>query len=344
MRPGGRPGDGPVPPAQRHRHLRRPGPDGSAVDDAAAADRRPRQLRLTGLGSGGDALHGVPDGGRRVDDDRRTGVRHGRLQAQLRRQGHRADGAAGGVSQPAGQRGQRHRGGHGHQLSAAQPGRGRAGAAAPDQAPARRHRDPASLHSRTGSAHRRQDHRAGRDPGGVRVGARVVPDPSHRPDRTGASAAQGHRGHRAAVPGRSRTGDRADQDSGHGAQAAGHRGREGPHRPGQRHPAGDRGEERVQSRCPAGTALQDDQDGGLVRHQRGGPGGRATPHAQPPRTAHRLPGAPLRGDPPADRLRPNQGGRSAAPGRGSADRHDRHRRRDRDHPVQRSRSPRRGLG
>ena len=60
------------------------------------------------------------------------------------------------------------------------------------------------------------------------------------------------------------------------------------------------------------------------------------------RAADGLPRAPLRGDPPADRLRPHQGGRPAAPGRGSADRHDRHRRRDRDHPVQRRR--RRGPG
>ena len=62
VRPGGRPGDGPVPPARRRRDLRRPGPDGAAVDDAAAADRRARQLRLAGRRPGGDALHRVPDG------------------------------------------------------------------------------------------------------------------------------------------------------------------------------------------------------------------------------------------------------------------------------------------
>ncbi len=135
VRPGGRAGDGPVPPAQRHRDLRRPGPDGAALDDAAPADRRARQLRLPGLRAGGDALHRVPDGSGGSADDVRSGIRHRRLQAQLRRQGRRADRAAGRLPEPAGQRRQRDRGGDGHQLPAAQPGRGSGGPAASDQAP-----------------------------------------------------------------------------------------------------------------------------------------------------------------------------------------------------------------
>ena len=62
----------------------------------------------------------------------------------------------------------------------------------------------------------------------------------------------------------------------------------------------------------------------------------------PPRPAHGLPRAPLRGHPPAHRVRPQPRRRAAAPGRGAADRHARHRRRDRDHPHQRRRRRRRG--
>ena len=50
-----------------------------------------------------------------------------------------------------------------------------------------------------------------------------------------------------------------------------------------------------------------------------------------------LPGASLRGDSSPYGVRPDQGGRPAAPGRGSAHRHARHRRRHRDHPLQRRR-------
>ena len=54
---------------------------------------------------------------------RRSRQRHGRISRQLRRHDPRADGAAGEVPQPAGQRCGRHRGRHGDQHSAAQPGR-----------------------------------------------------------------------------------------------------------------------------------------------------------------------------------------------------------------------------
>ena len=166
--PGGRPGDGHLPPARRRRDLRRDGPDGPAVVDAAADGRRARQLRLPGRRPRGDALHRVPDGSGRPGHDRRPGRGRGRLQAQLRRQGHRAGGAAGRLPEPAGQRGDRDRGRHGHQLPAAQPGRGGAGAAAPDQAPGRRRRRADAVHPRAGPARRRQDHRPGRHPGGLR--------------------------------------------------------------------------------------------------------------------------------------------------------------------------------
>ena len=50
---------------------------------------------------------------------------HGRLRAQLRRVAPGADGPAGALPEPAGQRLRRHRGRHGHQHPAAQPARGR---------------------------------------------------------------------------------------------------------------------------------------------------------------------------------------------------------------------------
>ena len=91
--------------------------------------------------------------------------------------------------------------------------------------------DADALHPRPGPAERRQDHRSGRHPGRLPDRQGIVPDPRHRPDRAGAPAAQGHRGHRAALSGRPRAGDRADQEPGHRPQAAGHRRRQGPVRP-----------------------------------------------------------------------------------------------------------------
>ena len=64
-RPRRRRGHGPAAPARRRRDLRRPGPDGAAVVDAAADDRRARQLRLARRPPRRDALHRVPDGARR---------------------------------------------------------------------------------------------------------------------------------------------------------------------------------------------------------------------------------------------------------------------------------------
>ena len=137
-RPRRRRGDGPAAPARRRRDLRRPGADGPAVVDAAADDRRARQLRLARRLPRRDALHRVPDGAAGGGDDRLDRRGHRRLQAQLRQPRARADRAAGGDPQPDRQRHHRHRGRHGHQHRPAQPGRGRAGAAAPDHAPRRR--------------------------------------------------------------------------------------------------------------------------------------------------------------------------------------------------------------
>ncbi len=142
-RPGRRRGHGPAAPARRRRDLRRPGPHGPALVDAAADGRRARQLRLPATTTRRrDALHRVPDGAGRRGDDRLDRRGHRRLQAQLRQPRARADRAPGRDPQPGRQRHHRHRGRHGHQHGPAQPGRGRAGAAAPDHPPRRRARRP----------------------------------------------------------------------------------------------------------------------------------------------------------------------------------------------------------
>ena len=126
VRPGGRRGDGAAAPARRQRHLRRAGPDGAALGDAAAADRWARQLRLTRRRrlARRHAVHrGPADLGRHGDGrlDRRG---HRRLPAQLRRHRDPARGAARWPAEPAGQRHRGHRGRDGHQHGAAQPRRG----------------------------------------------------------------------------------------------------------------------------------------------------------------------------------------------------------------------------
>ena len=136
----------------------------------------------------------------------------------------------GGDPQPGRQRHHRHRGRHGHQHGPAQPGRGGPGAAAPDHAPRRRPRRPDALHPRPRPAHRRQDRRPRRHPRRLRDRPRHLPDAGHRPGRDGRPP-QGHRRHRAAVRRRHREGRRADQDARAGQEAAGHRRRQGPHRP-----------------------------------------------------------------------------------------------------------------
>ena len=161
VRPRGRRGDGSAAPPRRRCDLRRSGPDRAAVGDAAADGRRPRQLRLPRRGrpAGSHALHGVPDGAAGGGDDRVDRRGHRRLPAQLRQSRDGAVGAAVGDPQPGGQRHDRHRGRHGDQHGAAQPGGGRAGAAPPDQAPRHRRRRPDALHPRPRPADRRQDRR-----------------------------------------------------------------------------------------------------------------------------------------------------------------------------------------
>ncbi len=341
-RPRRRRGHGPAAPARRRRDLRRPGPDGPAVVDAAADDRRARQLRLARRLPRRDALHRVPDGAAGGGDDRLHRRGHRRLQAQLRQPRARAVRAALGDPQPHRQRHHRHRGRHGHQHRPAQPGRGGAGAQAPDHPPEGDHRRPDALHPRPRPAQRRQDRRARGHPRRLRDRPRHLPHARHRPDRVGDPAPQGHRGHRDAVRRRHREGRRADQDARAGQEDPGHRRRQGPHRPREGPAPGHRGQERLRPRGPARTALQADAAGGLLRHQHRRPGRRPAPHPRPQGAARGLRRPPLRRRTPPLGLPPRQGGRPAAPRRRPAHRDPRHRRGHPGDPVLRQR--RRGEG
>ena len=305
--------------------------------DAAALHRRPRQLRLARRLPRRDALHRGPDGAGRRGDDRLDRRGHRRLQAELRQPRARADRAPGGDPQPRRQRHHRHRGRHGHQHGPAQPRRGGAGAAPPDRAPGHRRRRPDALHPRPRPAHRRQDRRPRGHPRRLHQRPRHLPDARHRPHRVDQRAPQGHRRHRAAVRRGHREGDRADQDPGAGQEAPGHLRRQGPHRPGPRPAAGDRGQERLPPRGAARAALPADADGGHLRHQQRRAGRRPAPHPGPQGDAAGLPRPPLRGRPPALAVPPQQEGRPAAPRRRPAGRAARHRRGDPGDPHQRRR-------
>ena len=109
-----------IPSARRKRDLRRDGADGAGFLDAPAADRRAGQFRLDGRRCGGGlSLHRGASRARRRGAACRSRQGHGRFPAELRRERARAEGPAGRVPEPAGQRRAGHRGRHGDQHPAA---------------------------------------------------------------------------------------------------------------------------------------------------------------------------------------------------------------------------------
>ena len=106
--------------SRRVRHHGAPGP---ALQPAPAPHRRPRQLRLHRRRL--RRCHALHRGASRqagYGTSARPGQGNGRLPAQLRRVAAGAYGAAVALPEPAGQRLERHRCGHGHQHPAPQPG------------------------------------------------------------------------------------------------------------------------------------------------------------------------------------------------------------------------------
>ena len=107
----------------------------SAIYDTLVRLAQPFTLRyplITGQGNFG-SVDGDPPAQMRYTEARLAPIatellagprpQHGRLPAELRRLGQRADGAPGAPPQPVAQRRERHRGRHGHQHPAAQPQR-----------------------------------------------------------------------------------------------------------------------------------------------------------------------------------------------------------------------------
>ena len=198
-------GDGQFPPARRRVDLRHARPHGAGLQHALSAGGRAGELRLDRRRPArGDAVHrSAAEGARRRHDG---GSRQGdrRLHAQLRRDDRRADGAAGAVSEPAGQRFGGHRGGHGDQRAAAQPARGRRRlhlahrADAPGRARrgggalARREAEAAAApHPRPRLPDRRLHRRARRNPAGLHDRPRLDPDAGAIDDRDEQEGRQG---------------------------------------------------------------------------------------------------------------------------------------------------------
>ena len=181
---------GQVPSARRQRDLRRAGADGAGLLDVAAAARRAGQLRLDGRRpAGGDALHRGAHGQARRLPPRRHRQGDRRLPAELRRQGHGADGAAGALPEHARQRRRRHRRRHGDQHPAAQPRRG-------DRRDAGADREPRPLGRRADGVHpgprlpdRGADPRPLRRAQGLPRGPRLGADPRRRPGSRRCAAA-----------------------------------------------------------------------------------------------------------------------------------------------------------
>ena len=299
--------DGQVPPARRPGDLRRHGPHGAGLLDASAADRRAGQFRLDGRRSpGGDALHRGPPDPRGARDARRHRARDGRFPPQLRRERSRAGNPAGEDSQPAGQRRRRDRGRHGDQRAAAQSRRGRR--CLPRGARRSRHPDRRFDRHRAGTRfpHRRHRARPVRDP--VRLPSRpgLGGDARAHPCRADRQEPRGDRGHRDPVPGEQGADDREDRRPGareadrgdfRSARRVRSRGRPGGDRAAPRR----HGRDRAQPALPVLAASVD------LRGQHAGarPGQAAADG--PEGHAVRLHRVPRGGDPPAHRLRAQEG-------------------------------------
>ena len=180
----GRRRDGQISPARRPGDLRRAGAHGAGLLHAPDADRRAGQFRLGRRRSaGGDALHRMPPGAAGDGAARRHRQGHRRLPGQLRRQRDRAGGAAGALSEFAGQRRRRHRGRHGDEYPAAQSRRGdRCGGCAHRQSGAH-HRRPDQDRPGPGFSDRRHHPRPRRHPLGLQGRPRLDRDARQGRDR-----------------------------------------------------------------------------------------------------------------------------------------------------------------
>jgi hypothetical protein len=170
---------GEIPSPRRLGHLRHAGPAGPGMEPALPAGGRPGQLRVHRRRQpGGDAVHGVPDGAHRVGDAGGHQQGDGGLAAELRRPRARAERAAVGDPEPAGERVGGHRRGHGDQLPAPQPARGLRRRRPLDRQPGSDDRGPDAVCAGSGLPDGRHDLRR-------RQLARCVQDGPGQGDRAG---------------------------------------------------------------------------------------------------------------------------------------------------------------
>ena len=207
---------------------------------------------------------------------------HGRLPAELRRQGKRADGPADPHPEPADQRLVRHRGRHGDQHPAAQPDgshqRRAARAAQPGLHDRRTDRDHPGAGLPDRRHHLRRLGRARRLPHRPRPRGHARQDPLRRV-RQGRRPHRDHR-RRAAVPGQQEVAARAHRRERARQEARRHF--RHPRRVRQvGHARGHRTEARRSAGSGAEQPVQADPAAGHLRHEHGGAGQRPAEAAEP---------------------------------------------------------------
>ena len=251
---------------------------------------------------------------------------------QLRRHLRRADGPARPVPQHAGQRLPGHRRGHGHQHPAPQPGRGHRRHHPPARAPRRHPGRPDGVRQGPRLPDRRAHPRSPGDPGRPphRAGARSRCGPWPRSKRAG-PARPGSWSPRCPTRRRSpRSRRRSRTWSGPGdldgiAEAQ-------DDSSGGQDPSGHPAQARRQRQRGPQQPVQADADADHLQRQRGGPGRRGAPHAQPGPDADPLRGPPGRGGHPPVAVPAGQGPGPGPRGRGPAQGHRHARRGHRRHP------------
>ena len=303
--------DGDLPPSRRPVDLRHARPDGPAVLAQVPARRRAGQLREPRRRPRrGHALHGVPPLADRDRDAAGHPLRHGQLQAELRRVDAGAGGPAGPLPEPPRERLGRDRGRDGDQHAPAPAGRSdRRGRGAHRQARGERRR-PDAPHHGARLPHGRDRRRPGRDPRRLSDGPRSYRRAGARPHRGAARREDGDHRHRAPVRGQEGRRLRRDHEDRRALQG------EGPHgdlrRRGLLGQVRDADSDRSQARGdPAGRpqqALQAHLAPDDLRLQRGRARGRRAADALAPRARHALPRLPARDRRPPLEVRASQGG------------------------------------
>ena len=215
VRARGRRRHGQLSPARRPVDLRRPGAHGAGFLHAPAADRRAGQFRLDGRRSaGGHALHRGPAGQGGGGAARRYRQGDGRFPAELRRQVQGADGPAGALPEPAGQRRRRHRGRHGDQHPDPQSGGSDRRLRRLSRQSGDHHRPADRACAGAGFPDRRHHHGPQRHPRGLSHRPRLDRHARPHPYRGDAQGPRGDHRHRDAVSGEQVAHDRAHRRSG----------------------------------------------------------------------------------------------------------------------------------